>query len=82
MNVDASVHLAQHRAYSGVVIRDNHGEVMGACRKLTWPVSSVFLAEARAMVHGLQFAEDLGFQNVILGPPSERLTAQRMTYRR
>lgn len=66
INVDANINLAQYRACLGSVIRDSHGEIMGSCCKLTWPISSVFLAEAWAIVHGLQFASDLGFHRIIV----------------
>lgn len=39
---------------------------MDACYKLTWPVSSVFLAEAWTVLYGLRFAAELGFHHLFL----------------
>ncbi|KAA3458961.1 reverse transcriptase [Gossypium australe] len=58
INVDAGFSLTQRKTRSGVIIRDEHGQIMGAC--------SLFAAEALVAVHGLRFALDLSFQLVIL----------------
>lgn len=73
INIDASFILAQNKAYSGIIIRNNHGEVMVVCCKLTWLVSSIFLVEARALVHGLKLAADLGFQHLIVESDSHTI---------
>ncbi|KAK8564985.1 hypothetical protein V6N13_020114 [Hibiscus sabdariffa] len=47
------------------IIRNNKGFVLGSCVKVQHG-SLVFMAEARASVHGLSFAVDLGFHHVLL----------------
>ncbi|KAK5842691.1 hypothetical protein PVK06_005074 [Gossypium arboreum] len=39
---------------------------MGACSRLTCQVPTAFAVEALAVIHGLRFAFELGFQSVIL----------------
>ncbi|MBA0751835.1 hypothetical protein Gogos_000733, partial [Gossypium gossypioides] len=39
---------------------------MGACSRLTCQVPNAFAVEALAVIHGLRFAFELGFQSVIL----------------
>ncbi|MBA0786429.1 hypothetical protein Gotri_026017 [Gossypium trilobum] len=66
INVDAGFHLAQKKASSGVILRDEIGQILGACSRVTYPVLSVFAAEAIAVIHDLRFAYELGFLSVIL----------------
>lgn len=49
-----------------MVIRNEKGDIMGACCRLTNWVASAFAAEAQAVIHGLRFAQDLGLHSVIL----------------
>ncbi|KAL4291617.1 hypothetical protein GQ457_14G019080 [Hibiscus cannabinus] len=55
--IDNPQHMAQFRPIS---------LVMGASVKTQSGSSSVFMAEAKAAIHGLTFAADLGFHHVIL----------------
>lgn len=73
INVDASFILAQNKSCSGVIIRNSSGEIIATCCNLTWPVSSVFMAEAKAVVHGLKLATDLGFQHLIIESDSRSI---------
>ncbi|MBA0671522.1 hypothetical protein Goklo_024437 [Gossypium klotzschianum] len=45
INVDAGFRLNQKKAAAGVVIRDENGEILRACCKITYLVLSVFAAE-------------------------------------
>ncbi|KAG4176000.1 hypothetical protein ERO13_A11G223375v2 [Gossypium hirsutum] len=38
INVDAGFRLNQKKAATGVVIRDESGEILGACCKITYPM--------------------------------------------
>ncbi|MBA0595730.1 hypothetical protein Gorai_012587, partial [Gossypium raimondii] len=66
INVDGNFSLAQRKAYSRVIIKDEHGQIMGACSRLTCQVPTIFAVEALVAVHGLRFALELGFYPVIL----------------
>ncbi|KAG8486154.1 hypothetical protein CXB51_019540 [Gossypium anomalum] len=46
------------KAYSGLIIRDAYGQILGACSRLTSSVSSVFAAEAVAYI-GLSENRDI-----------------------
>ncbi|MBA0602576.1 hypothetical protein Gorai_002752 [Gossypium raimondii] len=46
---------------------------MGACSRLTCQVPTAFAVEALAVIHGLRFAFELGFQSVILEGDSSAL---------
>ncbi|KAH1039587.1 hypothetical protein J1N35_041330 [Gossypium stocksii] len=61
VNVDDGFVLAQRKACSKVIIRDEYGQILGACSWLTNQVSTVFAAEALAVDCGLHFAYDMGF---------------------
>ncbi|MBA0877235.1 hypothetical protein Goshw_016652, partial [Gossypium schwendimanii] len=60
VNVDASFSFSLQKACSGVIIWDEHGQIMGACSRLTTHVPSVFAAEAMAVVQWLHFASEMG----------------------
>lgn len=49
-----------------VIIRDESDYDLGACRRITLCVSSIFGPKAISTIHGLRLAIDMGFQNVIL----------------
>lgn len=53
INVDASFSLAQRKTCSRLTIRDEHGQITGACDRLTFQLPTAFAAEALAAVHGL-----------------------------
>ncbi|PPR82615.1 hypothetical protein GOBAR_AA38098 [Gossypium barbadense] len=61
VNVDTGFQLGQKKASSGVVIRDENGQILGAYSRTTYLVLFVFAAEAIAVTHGLRFAYELGF---------------------
>ncbi|KAL4354438.1 hypothetical protein GQ457_06G008040 [Hibiscus cannabinus] len=73
INVDAYCPLSKDKAFSGAIIRNYKGSVLGSCIKFQHGFSSVFMAEAKAAVHGLSFAAELGFHHVILESDSRSL---------
>ncbi|GMI80897.1 hypothetical protein like AT3G25270 [Hibiscus trionum] len=66
ISVDVAFSQNQNVSVSGVVVRDEGGHLLGACHHRTARVQSTFAAEAFAMVHGLEFAADLGFSSVVV----------------
>lgn len=66
VNVDVGFVLAHKKACLGVIIRDEYGQILGACSQLTSQVPSMFAAVALVVVRGLRFAYDIGFMSVIL----------------
>ncbi|MBA0721499.1 hypothetical protein Golax_009037, partial [Gossypium laxum] len=66
VNVDAGFQLGQKKTSSVVVIRDENGQSLEACSRITYPVLSMFATEAIALTHGLRFAYELGFLSMIL----------------
>ncbi|KAK9010079.1 hypothetical protein V6N11_036596 [Hibiscus sabdariffa] len=50
----------------GVVVRDSNGLVLGSCFIPSGNISSLFAAEALAVIHGLRFALELGCMHVVL----------------
>ncbi|MBA0851056.1 hypothetical protein Goshw_012301, partial [Gossypium schwendimanii] len=77
-NIGASFSLAQRKGCSRVIIRDEPGQIMGACSCLTFQLPIAFVAKALAVVHGLRFALEMGFLSVILESDS-RLVIQKLT---
>ncbi|KAL4325354.1 hypothetical protein GQ457_11G001080 [Hibiscus cannabinus] len=73
-NYDASFCSSSLHSYSGVVIRDSDGLVLGSCRRASTWVVTPFAAEATAALHALLFAIDLGFTSVILEGDSLSIT--------
>ncbi|MBA0611015.1 hypothetical protein Godav_011736, partial [Gossypium davidsonii] len=63
---DVGFVFAQRKACSGVIIHDAYGQNLGACSRLTNSVSSVFAAKELAVIHGLQFALEIGSLLMIL----------------
>ncbi|KAL4367715.1 hypothetical protein GQ457_05G018670 [Hibiscus cannabinus] len=61
INVDVYCCPSRIKAFSRSVIRDDHGQVMGASVKVQNGFTSVFMTEAKAARHGLKFATELGF---------------------
>ncbi|KAL4325746.1 hypothetical protein GQ457_11G020100 [Hibiscus cannabinus] len=55
VNVDAKFVQELKKAWSGIVIRDGNGDILGACVRIQNYSPSPFSAEAWAVVHGLQF---------------------------
>ncbi|KAL4296291.1 hypothetical protein GQ457_12G027180 [Hibiscus cannabinus] len=60
-NYDASFCSSSLHSYSGVVIRDSDGLVLGSCRRASTWVATPFAAEATAAFHALLFAIPLSF---------------------
>ncbi|MBA0866724.1 hypothetical protein Goshw_023724, partial [Gossypium schwendimanii] len=71
VNVDDGFILAHRKVCSEVIIRDEYGQILGACSWLTNQVSTVFAAEALAVACGLRFAYDMGFLLVMLDGDSK-----------
>ncbi|XP_039017601.1 uncharacterized protein LOC120148593 isoform X2 [Hibiscus syriacus] len=66
VNFDASYMQAQNQSWSGMMVRNSEGFIIGACRRRAMRITSIFLAEATAAVHAVEFALDLGLQDVSL----------------
>ncbi|MBA0755499.1 hypothetical protein Gogos_021255 [Gossypium gossypioides] len=66
VNVDAGVSIANNRVVTDFIIRNDEGFIMGSGFQRHNLVLSVVIAEAIAVLHGLQFALDMGFSRVIL----------------
>ncbi|KAL4347527.1 hypothetical protein GQ457_17G015710 [Hibiscus cannabinus] len=64
-NFDAKLCSVSHSSWSGVIIRDNQGHVLGACRRMALRIPSPFAAEAMSLLHAISLASDLGFHSVI-----------------
>ncbi|GMI91035.1 hypothetical protein like AT4G29090 [Hibiscus trionum] len=73
INVDASCVPAEHKAFSGFLIRDENGQVMGSGILPQPTYISVLQAEAWAAKQGVEFAIELGFQCLILESDSRTL---------
>ncbi|KAK8572662.1 hypothetical protein V6N12_028709 [Hibiscus sabdariffa] len=63
VNVDACYSPTNNIVFSGAIIRNDKGLVMGLCVKVQSGFSSVFMAEAKVAAHGLSFAVELGFHH-------------------
>lgn len=61
INFDCSYDQASKTSYSGVLIRNEKGLVIGACTYPHSHVANVFVAKARACGMAIHFAQDLGF---------------------
>ncbi|GMJ04337.1 hypothetical protein HRI_004102900 [Hibiscus trionum] len=66
VNIDASFSLQQQKSWSGIIIRDAEGLILRAAHRLTSNIPTPFEAEAQALVHGLEFADDLGFHEIVV----------------
>ncbi|KAK8552337.1 hypothetical protein V6N12_040937 [Hibiscus sabdariffa] len=65
-NFDASFSSVDKASWSGVVVRNSIGEIMGACRRFSPFVASAFMAEAYAALHAIDLLIDLGFDSVVI----------------
>ncbi|GMI95359.1 hypothetical protein HRI_003205200 [Hibiscus trionum] len=66
LNFDAGFCGTGKKSWSGHVIRNEQGEILGASYRRNEGISSAFEAEALACVQGLRFAADLGFTNIVV----------------
>ncbi|XP_037480834.1 uncharacterized protein LOC119358354 [Triticum dicoccoides] len=66
VNVDAVIFAQTKRMGIGVVIRNHLGRVLAASRGFIHHVDNPELGEAIAMRHALFFAEDSGFQKILV----------------
>ncbi|KAL4362372.1 hypothetical protein GQ457_04G010120 [Hibiscus cannabinus] len=64
-NFDVKFCSVSHSSWSGVIICDNQGHVLGACRRKALRIPSPFAAEAMSLIHAISLAGDLGFHSVI-----------------
>ncbi|KAK5812597.1 hypothetical protein PVK06_028033 [Gossypium arboreum] len=71
INVDVGFSIANKQVVSGFIIRNDECLIMGSGFKGHNLVRSVVIAEVTTVLHGLQFALDLGFTNVILESDSK-----------
>ncbi|GMI66655.1 hypothetical protein like AT4G29090 [Hibiscus trionum] len=72
-NADACCLPATKKAFSGFVLRNNQGKVLGSGIKNQRNFVSVFLSEATALKEGVKFALNLGFENLIVESDSRTL---------
>ncbi|KAH1032638.1 hypothetical protein J1N35_044812 [Gossypium stocksii] len=64
VNFDAAFKGTLHQSYSGFIIRNSRGQVMGSGTIFNKFVSDSFTAEAIACLQALDFARDMGFTHV------------------
>ncbi|XP_039046837.1 uncharacterized protein LOC120187113 [Hibiscus syriacus] len=65
-NFYASFLHGNQLAWSGVIIRDVDGLILGACRRKVDIITSSFVAETVAALHAVRLSLDLGFTQVIV----------------
>ena len=66
INFDGAVFDDANMSGVGVVIRDSYGEVLASCSEKISQAYEAEVIEALAAQKALSFAQELGFQNVIL----------------
>lgn len=66
INFDASFSNHQKKASTGIVVRNNHGLVMGSYPCPLGKSDDSTMAEALACLQAVSFGEDLGFLNIIV----------------
>jgi len=64
VNVDAAFVLADRSGATGAILKDNQGVFVAASSSFIPHVPSAVVAEALAMLHGLRFANDLGYSRI------------------
>ncbi|KAG8473535.1 hypothetical protein CXB51_035829 [Gossypium anomalum] len=64
INFDAAFNKSQHKSVSGIIARNNDGEVMASCTYPGVNMADPTTAEARACLQAVNMAEELGFQEV------------------
>ena len=73
VNVDGALFYADNTAGLGVVIRNEHGQVMVSLSERTLLPSSVIEVEVLAARRGLELAVETGFRNIVLESDSQIL---------
>jgi ribonuclease HI len=76
INVDAAIFSQTSRMGISVVIRNSLGRVLAATRCFVDKVNNPELGEAIAMRHALKFAEELGYQKIIVASDCSNLIAK------
>ncbi|KAK5784812.1 hypothetical protein PVK06_039350 [Gossypium arboreum] len=66
LNFDAAFHQHTNISISGIIARNAEGQIMAACTHLNEYVMDSTVAEAPACLQSLIFAEDLGFQRIMV----------------
>jgi ribonuclease HI len=64
LNVDASFSMEEQNGACGAILRNSRGEFIAAQTKTIPHAISATMAEAMAMLHGLTFANSLGYNHV------------------
>lgn len=62
--LDALFHVASNVFISGIIARNESGQIMGACTYPHLDVANAFLAEACVCERAITFAEEMTFQDV------------------
>ncbi|KAK5836647.1 hypothetical protein PVK06_012444 [Gossypium arboreum] len=66
VNIDTSFQKPNNRAVSGIIVRNNNGFVIGSCTYSIENIRDPTIVETYARLHEVAFAENLGFQYIIL----------------
>ena len=73
VNVDGALFAAENTAGLGVVIRDEHGQVMVSLSECIPLPSTVIEVEVLAARRGMELAVETGFRNIVLESDSQIL---------
>ncbi|KAK5787057.1 hypothetical protein PVK06_041708 [Gossypium arboreum] len=65
LNVDAGFSIVRQKAVLSFIIKNEEGNILGSEFRVHHLVRTVALAEAIALLHGVQFASEMGFRYVI-----------------
>ncbi|GMI76104.1 hypothetical protein like AT4G29090 [Hibiscus trionum] len=76
VNTDASFPQNPTSSFTGMVVRNDTGAVQGATYRVVTSSPSPFFTEALAVLHGLLFAQDLGFRKIILESDSKTVISK------
>lgn len=66
LNFDTTFHGQSHQSYSGFVVRNAQGQVLGSGMVRNNFVSDPFVGEVLACLDGLHFPTDMGFSNLVV----------------
>ncbi|KAE8678808.1 hypothetical protein F3Y22_tig00111402pilonHSYRG00293 [Hibiscus syriacus] len=64
---------------SGFIVRDDRGLILAAGHRTTLHITSTFMAEALAVIHGLQLILDLGIRSVVVESNSRTIISKLNT---